>query len=536
MTYGLASVVKTFLPLLLVWTGTERYEFSPTAISAFLECQRKWAWRKIGGIEGPSGKGADLGKRTHAVLEKYLGTGERPDFITDALAAKVASSGLHLLPAPKTPGMQLERHFRFMSARTRFIYHGFKDVQIVPGVPVPGMGFDGTMPIVIDHKTTKKIDEYAKTAEDLQDNDPQSILYGLDSMARFASDAVDLGWGYLQTEGQSRAQPTTTRLHADQALRVFDVIEDVAAEAARALDAGLQPLDLPPNPDACNGFGGCPYRHLCNLSPSQRARSHMSNSMIADLRARVQGKSATITEQPPAPLVMSDRDVPAPKEIPAAFLATPPGAINPPESALPPPSMPSPTESKEASADTGKRKRRTKAEMEAARAAEKDPTGADAHLHTGKPDAHVENLEPEDKAAAASVAPDEKPAQVDPVEDAKSQEKIDKVVEEATRVRRIEAPPAVEGFTLYVDCIPIGKPAKAAARLIEKAQDRMLEVHGVPDYRLIDFGKGVPFFISFVDEQVDGTFDLALDTRTPEGAVLLETLMAKAAFVVRGLR
>jgi len=48
--------------------------------------------------------------------------------------------------------------------------------------------------------------------------------------------------------------------------------------------------------------------------------------------------------------------------------------------------------------------------------------------------------------------------------------------------------------------------------------------------------EGAPFFIAFVDEQVDGTFDLALDTRTPEGAVLLETLMAKAAFVVRGLR
>lgn len=529
----------TSLPLLLVWTGKGgEHEWSPTGISSFLECQRKWAWRKIAKIETASGAGADLGGRSHKIWERYLATGERPNFVADKEAAAVASLTLHLLPEPKTPGMFLEQHFRFKSARTGFVYHGFKDVSLRPGVPVAPLGFDGSAPIVLDHKTSKNIAEYAKTKDDLQDNDPQSILYGLDAMARYASDVADLGWVYAQTKGAKRAQPTTTRLHAKHALKIFDVIEDVAAEASSVLDRGLQPLDLPPNVSACRAFGGCPYLHLCNLSPSQKARSRMSNSVIANLRARVQGTASPV----PTPSIMgcSDKDVPAPTEIPAVFLSEPPSAtvaINPPESALPPPAM---TQAASAEEPKEKRKRRTKAEM-AADAAAKDPLGADAHAHTGS----ATPLEPADQALADDASKDSTPGTPDPALDAKAQSVADAavakcetpiVVRPGTVIGQHVDTKETQGFTLYVDCIPIGKPAKAAARLIEKAQDRIHKELGVADYRLIDFGKGVPPFIAFVDEQVDGTFDLALDTRTPEGAVLLETLMAKAAFVVRGLR
>lgn len=526
--------MKTSLPILLTWHQVPgELEWSPTGISSFLECQRKWAWRKIAKIEAPSGAGADLGGRAHKMWERYLATGERPDFVSDKEAASIASLTLHLLPQPKTEGMLIERHFRFKSARTGHIYHGFKDFELPPGVPQKQLELDGSAPVVGDHKTTKSIDDYAKSADDLQD-DAQSVLYGLDAMARFSSPFADLAWIYAQTKGAKRSKPTVTRLHAEQALKVFDVIEEVASEASAVLDAGLQPLDLPPNPDACSAFGGCPYRHLCNLSPSQRARSHMSNSLIANLRARVQGTAApTVTEKPaeeakpeaaapsaPAPSVMgcAPEDVPAPTEIPKAFLEqtvksdgivttiiTPPGAINPPESALPPPApQAAPVEE-----EKPRRTRRTKAEMAAARAAEAATV---------------------DGPAAVTSAPINEPttivAEFD-VSDVKKQ--LEDAVDAAIDARR-------EGFTLYVDCIPIGRPAKSASGLIEKAQERMLKEHGVPDYRLIDYGKGVPFFIAFVDEQVDGSFDLVLDTRSPEGAVLLETLRAKASFVVQGLR
>lgn len=484
--------MRTSLPLLLVWTGADPYVFSPTQIDSFLLCQRKWAWRRIAKVETPAGPSAALGTRVHSVLEQYLGEGKRPDFVTDRQAAEIASSGLHLLPAPKTEGMLLEQHFQFKSVHTGFVYHGFKDVQLRPGIPTP-MGFDGSAPIVIDHKTTKSINSWAKTEEDLQ-YDAQAVIYGLDAMARYASDVVDLGWGYLQTEGAKRASPTTTRLHAEHALKVFDQIERAAEEAANALEKGLQPVDLPPNPAACRAFGGCPYESLCNLSPAQKARSRMSNSLIANLRARVQGAATVVV--PPTPSVMgcADTDVPAPTEIPAAFLAP----INPPESELAPPVH---AVEEAAKTEKPKRTRRTKEQIAA----------DEAVLSTGV----AAVLEPADVELAHDASKDDKPATVPLV-----------VVEE-------EAP---KGFTLYVDCIPIGKAAKAASGLIAAAQERIAKELGAADYRLIDFGKGVPAFIAFVDEQVDGSFDLALDTRTPEGAILLETLSAKASFVVRGFR
>jgi hypothetical protein len=235
----------------------------------------------------------------------------------------------------------------------------------------------------------------------------------------------------------------------------------------------------------------------------------------------------------------SDADVPAPTEIPAVFAGTPPSAINPPESALPPPpSQPSHTsEAKDANGDKPKRTRRTKEQIaadEAAKKAGKDPLGADAMAYGS-----ATPLEPADVALANDASQDAKPATIDPVLDEKAQHAVDVTVAKcvpAAVTRAVDAPVVEEGFTLYVDCIPIGKPAKAVARLIDKAQERIHKELGVADYRLVDFGKGVPPFIAFVDEQVDGTFDVVLDTRTPEGAILLETLSAKAAFVVRGLR
>jgi hypothetical protein len=469
--------VKTSLPILLVWTGADKYQWSPSAIDNYIDCARKWAWRRIAGHESPSSASADLGKRTHTVLEAYLGEGKMPDRIADPDAARVASSGLHLLPRPKQEGMQLERHFRFKSSNTGHVYHGFKDVQIMPGSPVEALGLDGSAPIIIDHKTTSSIDSWAKKEDDLF-YDAQAVLYGLDSMARFASDAADLSWNYLQTKNARNglARPTTTRLHAPHALEVFSAIEDVVTEAASILDRGLQPLDLPPNTSACKKYGGCPYEHLCNLSPSQKVRSRMSaNSIIAGLRARVQGNPA-VEDKPSEPAT----------------------GINPPESETAPEPVTASAPVEEKVEEKPRRVRRTNAQIaadEAAKAAgKKDPAGADVHAHT-------------------TPAPTE------------------------TQERRIEAPAHVaSGFTLYVDCIPCGRTARSAHFLIEKAQERILKDHGVPDYRLLDFGKGVPFFVAAVDEQVDGTFDLMLDTRTPEGAVLLETLAAKASLVVRGLR
>lgn len=499
--------------------------YSPTQITTYIECARKWAWKRIAKVETPQAASAELGSRTHGVLERYLGQGIRPDFVAHRKAAEVACSGLHLLPEPKTKGMQLEREFRFKSLRTGFVYGGLKDVELAPGSPVAALGFDGSVPIVLDHKTTKSINKYAKSGDDLL-FDAQSTIYAIDSMVRFSAPSADLAWIYYQTEGPRRASPTTVRLESEHAARVLDAIESVASEADSALERGLQPQDLPPNPDACGAYGGCPYRHLCNLSPSQIVRSRMSNSLIANLRARVQGSVLTVpagegatatvispqaATQEPSPASASEQ---APEEIPewakskepftGAALETaqatePTVAVNPPESALPPPAAEAPEEKPKRGRGRAK----------------KDET-------------------PAPPEAVTSAPPPTQPDPATTYEQNEAKGDLERTIQTMAGARN--------GWTLYVDCIPFGRPAKALDSYIASAQARMPTEgprdeagNPVPDYRLAAFGRGAAALASFVCEALEGK-DLFLDTRTPEGAILLAPLSARASLVVRGLR
>lgn len=535
------------IPLPDDWTdpSASTFVFSPTQISTHIECARKWGWKRITKLYTPPNASAELGSRTHTVLEHYLEEGERPDFVKDRQAAKIATSGLHFLPEPKTPGMRIEREFHFKSTRTGFVYHGFKDVELEPGIPQPQLAqlvdpevyrsegfaipaFDGSAPVVIDHKTTSSIDRYAKDIKGLQ-CDAQSAIYGLDSLAKFGATAVDLAWGYMQTKGPSIARPTVVRLQGPHIGRVFDAIESVAEEAATALTKNLQPLELPANPDACGLYGGCPYRQHCT-DLGARGSSHLirslmsgSNSIIAGLAARVQGATASA---PPPPTTEA-----TPEKQP-----TLPGvAVNPPESTMSPDPTPAPAEEPK---EKKPRRRVTRTEAPAAPSPAKDPLGADMH-------AAITSAPTDGGPAPTSMtaSSDTQPTttitnihvQVTGLEDAKKE--LDTFVDDLARKR------SSSGFTLYVDCLPMNQSVTAAASLIAKAQERMLidgprdaAGHPVPDYRLIDYGKGAPAFVSFFLDQVDGTFDLALDTRSPEGAVLLEPLTAKAGFVVRGFR
>lgn len=474
--------MKASLPILLVWTSPDDYVFSASQISTHIECERKWAWGKIAKIETPPSPAAALGSRVHKVLEDYLTEGTSPDFVSDRKAASIATSGLHLLPAPKTEGMLVEKHYAFKSSRTGFVYHGYKDVFIRPGVPVPSLGFDGSRPIVLDHKTTKKIGAWPK---DLQ-FDTQAALYALHAMARYDSDSADLGWIYYQTEGASRAHPELARLEAQHALRLFDAIEREAEAAANALAKGLQPLDLPPDTAACRAYGGCPYQSsICQLTPSQRIQSRMSNSIIASLAKRVQGVDAQPSNPEVTPPAATASEAPA-QEAPVTTVSEAPVAINPPEGDLPVQAIETKLEEVKPKKTAAKR---SKKEAEA----------------------------PYVQTFTATV-----PA-------------ID--TEELARRLVAEAQDTLSpSFTLYVDCVPIGKAARFASKLIAEAQERLAKENGVADYRLVDYGKGTPYFVAHVMAQVDGSTDLVLDSRTPEGAVLLEPLSAKASVIVRGFR
>lgn len=507
--------------------------FSPTGIDEFSACQRKWAFKKIEKVRVPQNASAFLGSSTHSLLEKFVDEGRRLDFVSDGEAAHVASSAMHLVEAFRAiriampSSISLEREFRFRSEKTGFIYHGIKDVEVEPGVPITALQVAGDAPVVSDYKTTSNIDEYAKQPGDLL-WDVQSNVYAIDAMARWRKDVADLRWIYMQTKKTRKSFVSAVRITSEQSAVVFEAIEGTAAQMSRALDDGKRPLELAPNTNACSAFGGCPYGpqglNLCNLTSSQKARARVSNtsSLIADLRKRVQGAQAPAVEekkeeQKPAVMGCADTDVPPATEIPACLTQETPAAaassspvrINPPEGDLPPPPamQAAPATSADEKPKTTRTRRTTKKDTP-------DPKGADAAMHTG---IDVAQSNGSDKAQASGVV-----------------ESMQKELEDTIKATTVDT---AAGFTLYVDCLPLGRAPRTFSTFIEKAQTKILETQGVGDYRLIDFGKGAPLFIGFVAQEIAGfQGELFLDTRTPEGAVLLETVSGMAANVVRGIR
>jgi hypothetical protein len=95
-------------------------------------------------------------------------------------------------------------------------------------------------------------------------------------------------------------------------------------------------LSLPPNPNACNDYGGCPFRSVCNLSPHELICSVEPNQgkdmtistvdLFAKLRQRQAAKAGV------APVVV---EAPTESTLLEKLATEPALGINPPEKDLP---------------------------------------------------------------------------------------------------------------------------------------------------------------------------------------------------------
>lgn len=349
---------------------------SATDVSAWGECKRKWGFRYIDGIKPPKHPGALLGTEVQdEQLDPYLMSGREFDF-SKGKSAEIANALRSLMPAPMAPGLRLRRKFVVNSPRGGFGYQGEFDVWGEHASVVPGLE-RSPWKLLGDFKTTRNL-KYAKTDETLL-TDVQAMLYSMVSIVEDNVDELDLVWWTSRTVKPWRAVRSHLHVRAPHVVAQFQRIDEIGAEIVSTRRFVNKAEELPPNPRMCEAYGGCPYRHKCNLSPAAYAAAVNveaivnagTNDFLAALR---KGAPPAPAAQPapapthpailvavnpfaaphqvaqPAPTpIMSDRDVPAPTAIPPQFLAPvaapPPGsvmgaatppAINPPEAALPP--------------------------------------------------------------------------------------------------------------------------------------------------------------------------------------------------------
>jgi hypothetical protein len=93
---------------------------------------------------------------------------------------------------------------------------------------------------------------------------------------------------------------------------------------------------------------------------------------------------------------------------------------------------------------------------------------------------------------------------------------------------------------LLIDALPVGGSAPSAeAEVFAPCRQAIKNIHGVDDYRMIDYGKGAGLFGAAVVAQLTQsgkTWDvLYVDSRSTDAANVLSVLTSHARQVIRGM-
>jgi len=259
--------------------------FSATQLKRADLCIRAWAWEKICGFIEPPGAAAKFGQDVHSVLEGWLSQGRALNQYRPT--GKVAFEGLKWLPPPG-PELEVEREFKIRIGK--FHYRGFVDLGFMNG--------DG-VPWVIDHKTTRDF-MWALSVEALQ-NDIQALIYAKEAVDRYDTDRVHLRWVYYRTTEPFTSRITETTMTRQDIDCRWPIIDELAAETDKVRLTVLNPLELPPNANACAAFGGCPHQHRCNLSPREKRKSIMAQQDKKALLQRMQERKQNRDAATPSP-------------------------------------------------------------------------------------------------------------------------------------------------------------------------------------------------------------------------------------------
>jgi len=512
---------------------------SASQVQTFSDCQRKWAWRYVAGVEEPPNASAELGRNVHGVLEQYLNGGEI-DFTTEI--GYIAASGLEHLPKPGTPGLLVEQEFHFIGP-SGHSYLGYKDLEL-PGA-------------VYDHKTTSNL-RWQKTEDELR-KDIQATLYAVDYFRKHPEESdVELRWVYYQTKNTKKSAITKIRVNQEEAWSRFLDIEKTAEQMALA--STQEPLDLPANVNHCSAYGGCPHQGRCNLSPFDKMRSYVEQSRFQSNRAAVLApangeyqvnkltsllKNKANGATAPAAAAAAGGQVPS--------LAFQPGGAH--HGVLPTPPATPPA----AAPAAGGNKLLAKMRSGGAPAAQVAPAAAPV-APAAAPVAPVAPV-----AATAPVAPSSPSAAINPPEyqppptaapaltaEAAGRELAESLqqgesaggaqAEKRGRGRPTKAVVPATGLvpkikTLYINCGPVGATVVDASQLIVLAKQRILTEVGLADYRFAEYGQGPGMLAIAVVAELDALEGMIgavrLDTVTPEGAIVAVELMARAELVVR---
>lgn len=230
---------------------------SPSQIKTHRDCNRKWAYNKVDGIEGEQSVGAAFGEEMHGHGEEWMRFRQAPPKTPAGQAFAQGIGKKDFVPNPR-PGQLIEYHFVIeLPELDRVLLHGYIDL-LVPDVRPP---------IVIDYKFTKSR-KWIPTLEELK-LDPQPLIYAAAGFLLTGAPVVETRWCYFITDAK-RVKPKGTTKRSlmwnpddlDDAGQWSKIIED-SATIAHTRRTAKKAVDVSANRAACRKFGGCEFYDIC---------------------------------------------------------------------------------------------------------------------------------------------------------------------------------------------------------------------------------------------------------------------------------
>ncbi len=285
---------------------------SASQVKAWRGCPRAWGFDKIDRVPRVSSPPQELGTAVHTILEEWLISGTPPNesvMLHGKFPGRIASAGLHLLPAPPIPVDRVESKF-WLEIEPGIVFYGLIDLWTEDGD-------------VWDHKTSSN-PRYNLTPETLTE-DVQAQIYAAVALTANPGRAVATNWIYYSTSGKPAAKLVTASWDTVD----LSAIVETARQILHAREHCTRALDLPTNPRHCSKYGGCQYNELCTISTKERFIGQMTNEnkenppmdlaaflaqngVQAQAPAKKRGAAPPVPEAPPVPPV-----APVPEAVPA---------------------------------------------------------------------------------------------------------------------------------------------------------------------------------------------------------------------------
>lgn len=227
-----------------------RTYYSPTQLSMFSACKRKWWFTYPAGFKPPPTESQAIGSAIHMELEKYVKDSEWPK---DPRAEEALR---HLPPITDQARAEVRIDRALTSEDPQRCFLGFVDLLDLK---------DPKHPHIIDYKTMSDL-RYAKTEHELE-NDAQLNCYAQQVFETVAPQAeyAKVTHIQIQTRKSIKSQATSALVSRESVTKNWNkylvVFQDM--DRVRTLTSAN---DVEKNENECDAYGGCFHKSRCFAS------------------------------------------------------------------------------------------------------------------------------------------------------------------------------------------------------------------------------------------------------------------------------